>query len=98
MKLLEEEGVSFRRVNYFLEPLRKEDLVALLRKGALVPRDLLRTREKSYREMGLADPNLDDDTILDALVAEPGLLQRPIVERSGRVVIGRPLENVRKLF
>jgi len=48
--------------------------------------------------MGLADPNLDDDTILDAIVAEPGLLQRPIVERSGRVVIGRPLENVRKLF
>ena len=98
MKLLEEEGVSFRRVNYFLEPLRKEDLVALLRKGALVPRDLLRIREKSYREMGLDDPNLDDDTILDAIVAEPGLLPRPIVERSGRVVIGRPLENVRKLF
>ena len=98
MKLLEEEGVSFRRVNYFLEPLRKEGLVALLRKGALVPRDLLRTREKSYREMGLDDPNLDDDTILDAIVAEPGLLQRPIVERSWRVVIGRPLENVRKLF
>ena len=98
MKLLEEEGVSFRRVNYFLEPLRKEDLVALLRKGGLVPRDLLRTRDKSYREMCLSDPNVDDDTILDALVDEPGLLQRPIVERSGRVVIGRPLENVRKLF
>ena len=98
MKLLEEEGVSFRRVNYFLEPLRKDALVALLRKGGLVPRDLLRTRDKSYREMGLSDPNVDDDTILDALVDEPGLLQRPIVERSGRVVIGRPLENVRKLF
>ena len=98
VKLLEEEGVSFRRVNYFLEPLRKEDLVALLRKGGLVPRDVLRTRDKSYREMGLSDPNVDDDTILDALVDEPGLLQRPIVERSGRVVIGRPLENVRKLF
>ena len=98
VKLLEEEGVSFRRVNYFLEPLRKEDLVTLLRKGGLVPRDLLRTRDKSYREMGLSDPNVDDDTILDALVDEPGLLQRPIVERSGRVVIGRPLENVRKLF
>ena len=98
MKLLEEEGVSFRRVNYLLEPLSKEDLVALLKKGGLGPRDLLRTREKSYKEMGLADPNLDDDMILDALVAEPGLLQRPIVERAGRVVIGRPLENVRKLF
>ena len=98
MKLLEEEGVSFRRVNYFLEPLSKEDLVALLKKGGLGPRDLLRTREKSYKEMGLADPNLDDDMILDALVAEPGLLQRPLVARAGRVVIGRPLENVRKLF
>ena len=98
MKLLEEEGVSFRRVNYCSDPLSKEDLVALLRKGSLVPRDLLRTREKSYREMDLADPSLDDDTILDALIAEPGLLQRPIVERSGRVVIGRPLENVRELF
>ena len=48
--------------------------------------------------MGLANPDLDDDVILDALVAEPGLLQRPIVERDDRVVIGRPLENVRQLF
>ncbi len=98
MKLLEEEGVSFRRVNYFLEPLNKADLIALLRKGGLIPRNLLRTRDKAYKEMGLADPDLDDDVILDALVAEPGLLQRPIVERDDRVVIGRPLENVRQLF
>ena len=76
--------------NYFLEPLSKEDLVALLKKGGLGPRDLLRTREKSYKEMGLADPNLDDDMILDALVAEPGYSNvRSLSGRGGLLLAAR---------
>ena len=98
MKLLDEEGVEFERVNYFLEPLTKERLGALLERADLTARDVLRTREKAYQEMGLADDSLSESALLDAIVAEPSLLQRPIVERGDRVVLGRPLENLRTLF
>ena len=98
MKLLEEEGVDFDRVNYFVTPLTKQELTEVLTKAGLAPRDVLRTRENAYRELGLDDPAVADEVILDALVAEPGLLQRPIVVRGDRAVLGRPVENVRQLF
>lgn len=98
MKLLEEEGVDFARVNYYVEPLTKRKLAGLLRKAGLEPRDVLRTREPLYRELGLDGPDVSDSEILDALVAHPDLLQRPIVERGGRAVLGRPLERVREIL
>jgi len=98
VKLLEEEGVEFERVNYFVEPLTKERLGTLLEKADLTARDVLRTREKAYEEMGLADDSMSESALLDAIIAEPSLLQRPIVERGERVILGRPLENVRALF
>jgi arsenate reductase (glutaredoxin) len=96
--LLEEEGIDFERVDYFVEPLDRERLVTLLRKAGLTPRDVLRAREPAYRELGLADPDRTDEELLDALVAHPNLLQRPIVERGERAVLGRPVENVRALL
>ena len=52
MKLLEEEGVSFERVNYFVDPLDEERLRSLLDKAGLGARDVLRKREKAYKELG----------------------------------------------
>jgi arsenate reductase len=98
MKLLREEGVQADRIDYFIEPLSREKLQALLRKMGLKPRDLLRTRENRYREMGLKDPALSDEEILDALSRYPDLIQRPIIERGERAVLGRPVEKVRDLL
>ena len=98
MKLLVEEGVDFERVDYFVEPLDRDRLEALLDKAGLSPRDVLRTRDPAYKELTLADPTTSDDRLLDALVAHPGLLQRPIIERGDRAVLGRPIENVRALL
>ena len=98
MKLLVEEGVDFERVDYFVEPLGKRRLKALLAKAGLSPRDVLRKRDPAFKELGLADPDTSDAVLLDALVAHPGLLERPIVERGARAVLGRPVERVRELF
>jgi arsenate reductase len=98
VKLLEEEGVDFRRVNYYVEPLTEAQLRELLGKARLSPRDVIRTREPAYREMGLDDPDVGDEVLLDALVRHPDLLQRPIVERGARAVLARPVENVRSLL
>lgn len=81
-----------------MEPIGREKLEELLAKMGIGPRELLRTREKAYRELGLADPEVSDDEIVDAMVARPELIQRPIVERGDRAVLGRPPERVQELL
>jgi len=98
VKLLEEEGIDFERVDYFIEPLSAPKLNELLKKAGLSARDILRTREPAYRELGLADPALDERALIDAMVEHPELVQRPIVERGDRAVLGRPVERVRALL
>jgi arsenate reductase len=97
-KLLRESGVSFEKVNYYIEPLGKEKLSKLIRKMGIKPRDLLRKSEPIYRELGLASEEFDDDAIISLMVEHPDLIQRPIVERGKRAVLGRPTENVKALL
>ncbi len=98
MQLLEEEGLNFDRVNYFLDPLDEITLREILSKAGLSPRDVIRTRDRVYSELNLDSDDLSDDELLAALVEYPSLLQRPIIVRGDRAVLGRPIENVRALF
>jgi len=96
--LFQEEGVDFDRVDYFVDPLDRARLTALLEKAGVTPREALRTRAKEYKELGLDDESLSDDALLDALAEHPNLLQRPLVERGDRAVLARPVEKVRALL
>ena len=62
------------------------------------PRELLRTGEAVYRELGLARRELSDDELIRLMAEHPDLIQRPIVERGPRAVLGRPTENIRALL
>ncbi len=64
----------------------------------IAPRELLRTGEAVYRELGLGKRELSDEEIIKLLAEHPELLQRPIVERGGRAVLGRPTENIKVLL
>jgi arsenate reductase len=97
-KLLRESGVPFEKVNYYIEPLSKKKLTELIRKMKISPRELLRTSEPIYRELGLAKGEFSDDQIISLMVKHPDLIQRPIVERGDRAVLGRPTENVKTLL
>ena len=97
-KLLRESGVDFEKVNYYIEPLTKKKLAELIRKLKIKPRELLRTSESIYRELGLAKDEFTDDEIISLMIKHPDLIQRPIVERGGRAVLGRPVENVKALL
>ena len=97
-KLLRESGVSFDKVNYYIEPLTKKKLVELLGKMKLRPRDILRTSEAIYKELGLGKSEFTDDEIISLMMKHPDLIQRPIVERGKRAVLGRPTENVKALL
>ena len=97
-KLLRESGVDFEKVNYYNQPLTKKKLTELIRKMKIKPRELLRTSESIYRELGLGKGEFTDDEIFSLMVKHPDLIQRPIVERGNRAVLGRPTENVKSLL
>ena len=64
----------------------------------LAPRDILRSSESVYKELGLGKPEFSDDEIIALMLKHPDLIQRPIVERGDKAVLGRPVENVRALL
>ena len=97
-KLLRESGVDFKKINYYLEPLNEEKLRELIRKMEIKPRELLRTGESIYRELGIGKKDLSDDEIISLMIEHPDLIQRPIIERGDRAVLGRPIENVKSLL
>ena len=64
----------------------------------IAPRDLLRKNELVYRELNLDRPDLTDEEIIALMVEHPELMQRPILERGERAVLGRPVERFRELL
>jgi arsenate reductase len=60
-------------------------------------RELMRTKEDIYKELGLKDVE-DEEALIEAMVANPKLIERPIVIKDGKAVIGRPIENVEVLL
>lgn len=64
----------------------------------LTPRDLLRKSEATYRDLGLSSDKYSDDELLELMIKHPELIQRPIVERGSRAVLGRPVENIKELI
>jgi arsenate reductase len=97
-RFLRDSSVDFSKINYYLEPLSEKKLRELIKKMGIKPRELLRTSEPIYRELGLAKKELSDGEIISLMVKHPDLIQRPIVERGDRAVLGRPTENVKALL
>lgn len=85
-------------IEYLKQPLTVEQLKALNAQLGGPVRAMIRETEAEYAELQLADPTLTDAQLYEALAKHPVLLQRPIVVRNGRAVIGRPPENVAALF
>jgi arsenate reductase (glutaredoxin) len=90
--------VDFEKINYYLEPLSEKKLRRLIKKMGIKPREVLRTSEPVYRELGLGKKEFSDEEIISLMVKHPDLIQRPIVERGERAVLGRPTENVKALL
>jgi len=95
--ILAERGVDADYVRYLEQtPTRAEIEAVLTRLGTDDPRTIMRTGEPVYNELGLAVA--DRDALLDAMVSNPILIERPIVIRGERAVVGRPPENVLDLL
>lgn len=95
---LREAGHEPAVVEYLKAGWTRPQLEALLRKMGASPRDILRERGTDAAELGLTDPGASDGAILDAMVANPALVERPIVETPDTAVLARPVEKVRPLL
>ena len=95
--MFRENDIEFENVNYFIEPLTKEKLRELLRKANLSPSDVLRKNEPAYKELKIAEVE-SDEKLIELIVENPNLLQRPIVEVGNRAVLARPVENALELI
>ncbi|HSA62788.1 MAG TPA: arsenate reductase (glutaredoxin) [Nitrospiraceae bacterium] len=98
VQMLKDSGKPFTTINYYEQSFTKGQLKSLLKKAGLSPKDVLRTKEDIYKELGLAKKSLSDDELLDLMVKHPDLIQRPIVEKGEKVILARPAESVKKLL
>src|SRR5690606_30268027 len=98
LQLLQEQGVEPELRKYLDEPLDLDELKQLLSQLNMTPRQLMRTGEEIYRELDLANIELDDAQLLDALVQHPRLIERPILSDGKKALVGRPPEQVLQLL
>lgn len=98
VQLLKESGKPFTAINYYERPFTKSGLKSLLKKARLSPRDVLRTKEDIYKELGLGKRTLSDDALIDLMLQHPDLIQRPLVEKGDRVMLARPAETIKKFL
>lgn len=98
LRLIQEQGLEPQVVHYLETPPDQETLDRLLALLGLDPRALMRRKEPEYQELGLDDPSLSREALIDAMVRHPRLIERPIVVKDGQAVLGRPPERVLELL
>lgn len=96
LQLLEENKAEFTVVEYLKTPLNISEIKSLLTKLGTSPIEMMRTKEAEFKEQNLK--NADDETLINAMVNTPKLIERPIVVKQNTAVIGRPPENVLTLL
>jgi len=94
LALLEAAGADVTIVDYLKTPPRRDELARLYAKAGMSPREGLRTGEDAAKLL----KNASDDKILDAMIADPILIERPLVETEKGVRLGRPPEKVREIL
>lgn len=98
VKLLKEKDVEFEDVNYFIDPLSAAKIAELLDKMGITPRELLRKKEQSYKELGLKDSEHSDVELIELMAQHPELIERPIAEKGGRAVLCRPYDRILEIL
>jgi arsenate reductase (glutaredoxin) len=98
LALLEQKGIAPHVIEYLKTPPTAAELNRILGLLQLEPRALMRKHEPDYHALGLDDETLTRAQLIDAMVKNPRLIERPIVLANGMAVIGRPPENVTEII
>ena len=94
LALVRATGTEPQVIHYLETPPSREELVSLIRRMGIGPRDLLREKGTPCVELGLAEPSLTDDQLIDAMIEHPVLINRPIVVGANGAKLCRPSEEV----
>ncbi|MDA3806389.1 MAG: arsenate reductase (glutaredoxin) [Thiomicrorhabdus sp.] len=98
LAILKEKGLDIEEVRYLDTPPSRETLAELCQMMNLKPRDIIRSGEALFKELGLtASDDKTDSEWLDLLVSNPQLIERPIVRVGDKATMGRPPENILKI-
>ncbi|WP_347717457.1 arsenate reductase (glutaredoxin) [Sphingomonas sp.] len=98
LTLLEESGAHVQVIEYLKSPPARAELQRLYARAGITAKDGLRAKEPLAAELGLTADGVSDDMILDAMMAHPILINRPLVETDKGVALCRPQEEVLKLL
>jgi len=96
--LLRERGIEPEIVKYLETPPDAATIEQLLSKLEMEPRELMRKKEKEYKELGLGDDTLSRDELIAAMASHPRLIERPIVVAEKGTVLGRPTEKILEIL
>lgn len=98
LKYLQDKGIEFKIIKYHETPLTKNKLKTLLKKMKMKPTELLRKKEKAYKELDFKNKKYKNDQIIEFMIKEPNLMERPIIEKGNKAVVARPTERIDELF
>jgi|TARA_Y100000588_G_scaffold189301_1_gene203230 arsenate reductase len=98
LALLEEKGVQPDIIEYLQTPPSAEELGRMLEALGMEPRALMRKKEEPYKALNLADESLGSEALIDAMIENPILIERPVVVNNGKYALGRPPENVLEIL
>lgn len=98
LALLQQQQCEIDVIDYQKNPLSEAELTQLLQQLALPARALLRTKEDEYQQLGLANPALTEQQLISAMASHPKLIERPVVIKANKAVIGRPVSNILSLL
>ena len=98
LELITSMGVIPKVKLYLKEKILHEELDEILKMLKIKPHDLLRKSEKEYKEFNLENNELKDEDIIDIMIKNPILIQRPIIIRNNMAIIGRPPENILQII
>jgi arsenate reductase len=98
LQILQDNNCDIEIINYLETDLNVSLIKDVLHKLSLKPRDILRTSEQDYKDNNLKEDNFSDDDLIDYMIKHPKLIERPIVIKGHRAVLGRPPENVLELI
>ena len=94
LALINENNRDVEIVEYLKTPPSKSEFKNILKALNMKPREVLRTNEAEYKALGLDNKSLSEDQIIDLMLANPKLIERPIVVSGNSAVLCRPPENV----
>ncbi|AJW61544.1 Arsenate reductase [Elizabethkingia miricola] len=93
LQYLENQNIDFELINIIQNPLNKQEVASVLQKLGMKAEDLVRKSDALFKEKYVGQ-ELDEDDWVNVLVDNPTLIQRPVVIKDNKAVIGRPLENI----